>query len=207
MSKFVVIGYYTEGSGYAQEAAKLKISADRFGLESYILPVPDLGSWQKNVQFKAEFILQMLDDPRTAGRPVVYVDADAEFKAYPELFDRTQSSFACGFLDHQKFGRLRRPWRELIGSTLYFANNGVARGLLIGWITENKHHPEIWDQRNLRNVLDRLGVYVNREELPETYFKIFDTMRAVENPVIEQYQKSRIYRRRAGWRIISHGNV
>lgn len=188
------MGYFTEGTGYEAEARKLQESADRFGLEHFIRPVPNLGSWQKNTQFKARFLLAMLDDDQVAGRPIVYVDADAAFHAYPELFDRLEVDAAFGYLDHAQFSR-SRPGKELISSTVYFANNAAARAIVRAWIVENERNPAKWDQKNLQAVVDRTKGAFTMAELPPTYFKIFDIMRDAGPPVIEQYQKSRVLKR------------
>ena len=89
------------------------------------------------------------------------------------------------------------PWRELIGSTIWVANSERGRSLIARWVRENERHPNVWDQKNLQAVLNRMPDG-NPEvlELPEAYFKIFDTMASVEGAVIEQYQKSRTHRRK-----------
>ena len=63
--------------------------------------------------------------------------------------------------------------------------------------SENERHPNVWDQKNLQGVLNRMPDG-NPEvpQLPEAYFKTFDTMASVEGAVIEQYQKSRTHRRK-----------
>lgn len=215
MSKFVIIGYYTEGSGYKHEADNLRASAEKLGIENCIGPMPDLGTWQKNVLQKAKLILTMLDATAVSGRPIVYLDADSEIKSYPAVFDQLileGVDFACGYLDHQKFGHWRRPWFELIGSVLYFANNDKARIILRRWINENENHPHVWDQKNLQQVINNIKEEENGfykiGTIPESYFTIFDTMARVENPVIMQYQKSRVYKRQIdGARRFANGNA
>jgi hypothetical protein len=195
MTPFIIVAYYTAGTGYKAEAAKLEASLRLFGIDYLIDEVPNLGSWQKNTQFKAHFLLWKFDDPRVAGRPIVYVDADAIFLAYPSLFDSLDVDCAFAFLDQSKYYRTPRPRKELVSSTIYLKNNEATRELIMAWIAENELYPDVWDQKNLQRVLDRQAAGLRIAGLPETYFKIFDTMRAVRDPVIEQYQKSRIYRR------------
>ena len=198
MTPFVVIAYYTVGTGYKAEAAKLKESLKKFGIDHYIWETPNLGSWQNNTQYKARFIkgqMHFLPNERKDERPVVYVDADAMFLAYPSLFDTIEADCAFAFLDQAKYYRTSRPQKELVSSTIYLKNNEATRALITAWIAENELYPDVWDQKNLQRVLDRQEIPLRVAGLPETYFKIFDTMRAVRDPVIEQYQKSRVYKR------------
>lgn len=202
MTPFVVVSYFTAGTGYEAEAKKLVRSLEALEIDHVVASVPNLGSWQKNTHYKARFILTMLDDPKVAGRPVVFVDADAIFHAKPELFWTLDCDAAFAYRDYSKFpSRLSQHRRELLSGTIYFANNPAVRGLIQEWIIENEKNLATWEQKNLQSVIGRIGAGFRFAELPPTYCKIFDIMKAAGPPVIEHYQKSRIYRRQVDRRL------
>ena len=198
MTDFVVIAYYTSGTGYEVEARKLVASLEKWGVEYRVEAVPNLGSWQKNTHHKADFILGMLDAAAGRGdlRPLVYVDADAIFHAFPALFGTLDCDAAFAWRDYSKFpSRTLKARQELLSGTIYFANNKSARDIIHAWIAENRKNPATWEQKNLQAVVQRMGASLVLAELPPTYCKIFDIMRSVGPAVIEHYQKSRVYRR------------
>jgi len=198
MKNFIVIAYYTKDTGYAVEVKKLEASLDAFKIERMIQGIPNRGSWQKNTQFKAQFILGMLSHIGSLGdsRPIVYVDADAIFHAYPILFDSLEADAAFAYRDYSKFpSHFSRTRKELLSGTIFLQNNDAVRELVREWIRENERNPGIWEQRNLQTVVARADRRLKIVELPPTYCKIFDIMRDAGPAVIEHYQKSRIYRR------------
>lgn len=172
----LVISYYTEGSGYEEESKRLKESLLRLGIEHQIDCLPSRGSWQRNTQMKAEFILEKL---KKEMRPVLFVDADAMFDQYPVLFDNFSHDFACHY----------RNEKELLSGTLYVGGGDLSRTILQEWIEENKRNPNLWDQKNLQTVLSRIGGNFNL--LPDRYCCIFDLMSDVLDPVILHFQASR----------------
>lgn len=203
MTGFVVAAYYTEGTGYAAEAEKLRASLVRFGIDHLITPIPSRGSWQKNTQIKAPFLLGTLNRLPGKGdlRPIVYVDADAIFHAYPALFDTLDADAAFAWRDYAKFPSLSsRTRRELLSGTIFLRNTEPVRELVREWIAENEKNPMAWEQRNLQTVVDRADGKLRIAELPPTYCKIFDIMRNAGPAVIEHYQKSRVYRRQVDGR-------
>jgi hypothetical protein len=198
VSNFIAVAYYTAGTGYEAEAQKLVASCLKHGVTYHVEAVPNLGSWQKNTHYKARFILDMLDLHAKSGdlRPIVCVDADAQFHAYPLLFDSLDCDAAFAYRDYSKFPSVSsRHRKELLSGTVYFANNERARELVRAWIAENAKNQVVWEQKNLQAVVERMRSVVRMEELPPSYCKIFDIMRGVGPAVIEHYQKSRIYRR------------
>lgn len=178
---FTVVSYFTD-SEYAKLADRLICSLNRFCVNHCVQQVPDLGSWQANTHFKADFIGEMLDV--FAASDIVWIDADAIMHRYPLVFDQTNADFAA----HFRYGV------ELLSGTLFFRNNASSRRLIKLWIQKNQENPNAWDQHNLHAaVLDWKGPV---EELPPQYCQIFDTMSAFGLPVIEHYQASRILKNR-----------
>jgi hypothetical protein len=200
VTNFVVVAYYTVGTGYEVEAKKLAASLAKFQIDGHVVGVKSLGSWQKNTHYKARFILSELDDAVVAGRPIVCVDADAIFYAYPALFDTfiavLGADAAFAWRDYSKFPSVSsKTRRELLSGTIFLRNNEAVRDLVREWIAENDKNPMAWEQRNLQTVVSRANGKLRIAELPATYCKIFDIMRDAGPAVIEHYQKSRAYRR------------
>lgn len=86
-------------------AAGLKASAESFGLECIVIERPDLGVWWKNVNQKAEVILEALE--RWGDEPLVWNDADCRYVRKPALFDELGAyDMAAVFLNanHHPFG-------------------------------------------------------------------------------------------------------
>lgn len=190
-NKFIVISYYTKGTPYQLEAAKLERSLIKHGIPYHIAAVPNLKSWQKNTHFKAIFIRNMLIE--FIGVNVVFTDADSMFHCYPQLFAELECDIAIHF----------RNWRhgrnELLSGTIFLANNEKIRRLVNDWIHINKKNPGNWDQRNLQRAVHRHRHNLDLLNLPMEYCCVFDDeKRKFCDPVIEHFQKSRIHKRGIG---------
>ena len=183
----VYVSYYTL-NGYQVEKKMLIRSLRTFGLQYEVDQIEDLGSWQANTQYKAQFILEKLD--KHTGSPVVFVDVDAEIIRYPAVFcdlDK-QSDIACHW----------RNGRELLSGTLFVANSNATRTLLDNWIELNNANMFTWEQRNLQQLLEN-SLDINMARLGPEYCFIFDSM-FKDNPgvapVIEHFQASRYLKNR-----------
>jgi hypothetical protein len=180
---FITVGYFTENTPYEEEIRNLEKTLDHFKIPKDLVGVPSQGSWQSNTQYKAYFIKQMLI--RHYPKNILYLDADARVQQYPVLFDQMDADLAV-FYWHNK---------ELISSTLYFANNAKTSELIERWITCCFENPNIWDQKVLQYVIQEskdlnLKIYM----LPPSYCQIFDLMQHEGDPVIEQFQASRRFK-------------
>jgi len=186
--KPVIVSFYTKDTEYEKEARNLIESLDKLHLDYDIVPINNTGNWQKNVRYKPSLIKNMLQ--KYAPRPVLYVDCDAVFMSPPILFDDFDSDFALYKLHWADFGRPHRD-DELLGGTVYAANNERVFKILDLWIRECDVQPlSVWDQKILYGIIGD-GFY----NLPPEYCTIFDVMKSVENPVIKQYQASRKLKR------------
>lgn len=202
MKPWTLISYYTRGTGYEAEARKLIASCDRLGVRHAVAAVNSRGSWQANTQMKAEIILQALN-VTGADDNLVFVDADAIVREYPVLFDTLDADLGLSFRNYALFPcGSRRAGKELLSGTIYLARRPVVSELIREWISENHKNPQAWDQRTLQAVVERNRSTLAIAELPPTYCKIFDLMRAAGPGVIEHYQKSRLYRSKVGNRPI-----
>lgn len=178
---YIVVAYYTIDTGYEDEAKKLIASLQEFNLPMDILGIPSQGSWEANTHYKPYFIQQMLVNHYP--KDILYVDVDAIVKQYPVLFDAVD--FDVGYCLREK--------QELLGGTLYFANNTKVHALVERWRGACKDHLNIWDQMILQFILESRSadLRLNLRVLPPTYCQIFDLMKDVGDPVIEHFQASR----------------
>jgi len=177
-NNFIVVSYYTKE--YENEAKKLIASLEKFKLHYDVELIDGLGSWQKNTQYKPKFCKKMLEKHQ---RPIVYLDADAEVKQYPDLFNRLDCDIAVHY----------RNSEELLSGTLYLDNIATTKAIIEDWVREIERNPNIWEQACLARVLERylLDKALVMEQLPPEYCCIFDLMSGVKNPVIVQHQASR----------------
>lgn len=179
----VYIAFYTIDTPYEEESKRLENSLKKFNLQYDFLGVPNLGSWQKNTQYKAIFIRDMLR--KYPNRSIVYLDADAVVQQYPQLFDELDCDFAAHYYNNKK-----RNFMELLGGTLYFGPSEKAKALVDVWIIVNNEFPDQWDQKNLDIAVHRMS-NLKLVELPPTYCLIFDLMKDQGPAVIEHFQASR----------------
>jgi hypothetical protein len=179
-SKPIVVGFYTQGTPYADEALRMAQSAHRFGFETDLHGFQSRGSWWANTSYKPEFLLQMLD--KHPGRPLVYVDADGRFVKYPHLF---VEDLGKDIGVHYRKGK-----EELLSGTVWLSGTQSCREIVKEWAHTCKTNPDKWDQRMLQKVLEDKQDRVYH--LPADYTSIFDSMKEEsEDPVILHYQASR----------------
>lgn len=179
---YVIVSFYTVNTPYEREVQNLKTSIKKFGLKSHIMGAPNLGSWEKNCQYKAEYIREAMD---MFDENIVWIDADAVFQKEPVLFDTLNCDLAYHYLEYRK---------ELLSGTLFIQNNEKMKAVIDQWIALNKTN-NLWDQVNLQTIVEshtNLNTYV----LPEAYCKIFKhRVQTERDPVITHYQASRRYKR------------
>lgn len=187
---FIIIGYYTKNTLYEEKAKVLRVSLERFNIPHYLKAVDDQGTWQKNTSYKPTFIREAMDLYHPAA--VVYVDVDAEFFGYPQLFEdlvATQVDVAVHLFDRSCYKKSAHGF-EVLSGTVFLSNSEQARKIVDDWEKECHDNPGIWDQKMLEKVLN--GQFYS---LPGEYCKIFDRMDDIVNPIIVHYQASREFRR------------
>jgi hypothetical protein len=190
MSPFLVIAYYTPGNPYPTLSENLKKSCKEFNLPLFLKPIEDLGSWERNTHYKAKFIKECLD---RFLENLVYVDVDAEFKEYPDLFE----SIECDIAYRTENFRWRA--NEALSGTIFLKNHDNTRKLIDAWISINesnpahRNKPDTWEQANLQRAVSMIPE-ISYKNLPPEYTYIFDHTKAMYpnvKPVIEHYQASR----------------
>lgn len=161
---FLVVGYYTDGTPYQHEAEPLKLSLETMLMPYEICAVPNLGSWQKNTQMKAEFIKMMLEEH--PGCPLLYLDMDATVMREPEALMNVKGDIAAVHYAKTK---------ELLSGTVYWANTPVCHDVIRRWIEFNRRYPDVlpdgrpaWDQRTLEKAI-KASPTCKFVELPQEY--------------------------------------
>jgi hypothetical protein len=182
---FTLVSFYTEKTPYENEVKNLIASVSRFNVPSRIEGVKSLGSWEKNCQYKANYILDAMQQLDT---DIVWVDADAVLIKYPSLFDQLDCDIAYYYMEHR---------RELLSGTLFIRNNEKMKDMVSKWIELNRTNYK-WDQKNLQQLVEA-DTGLRKEVLPAEYCKIYDNkLQSVSEPVIMHYQASRRFKRAVG---------
>lgn len=169
-------------------------SLKKFNLIYYIDYVENKGSWLANIQYKPQFLKNMLLKFKC---PIISLDADAIIEKNPELFQTIQDyDFACHFLDWKMWYKKTYDRKELLGGTIYLNYNEKVLNFLDKWIAKQKENLQ-YPQKILEKLIKEekeLKIY----ELPLTYCFIecsrFPEIR--QEVVISHHQKSRIYRKK-----------
>jgi len=192
---WLVCAYFTKDRIYINRAGKLIESLRKFKIPYEVCPIDTFNDWYKGTQYKPTFLNDMLK--KYPQHSIVYVDVDAIFCKYPDLFDildtkRPEVNIAVHVLDHSKYRRKNHP-PELLSGTIFLRNSNETSIILQEWILELTKDNKLWDQRGLAKVLQNHSFY----NLPEEYCTIFDYMSSVKDPVIKHFQASRETRRGA----------
>ena len=186
----VAIAYYT--GDYAAQAGRLRTSLVRHGFEHFLQRVPDQGSWLANTGLKPRFVQACLE--RFQDRALLYLDADAVLVRQPKLLETYREPGTCDIAIHFRPRQERKP--ELMSGTIYLANTPGCRRVVAEWVEEQTQHPDVWDQRNLQAVIERLGDAVRLKLLPASYCYIIGRTRSGEPPVIAHRLSSKARRKR-----------
>lgn len=191
----IIVSYYTAGSGYEQEAERLKASLDKFNLKYDIQGIEDQGGWMANIRYKPVFILEMLEKH---NEPVLWLDADAVVRQEPTLLYDANCDIAFHYLED----------REVYLGTFYCNCNDTVKALLKDWIDFTNRRPGVTEQKSLKPMITGKAPWAKRLSrllLPASYARIFDrpSMEGIE-PVIEHFQASRrlgrtLFERIASW--------
>lgn len=166
-------------------------SLKEFDIPYYVEAIDSLGSWYKNTHYKPTFIKKMLR--KFPDVNIVYVDCDAVFFAYPNLFEELDCNIAIHLFDRTRYKKNRVTGFEILSGTIFLKNNEEIYELMERWEKECEKNPYVWDQRSLQKILGD-----NFYNLPPQYCEIFDMEDKVESPIIVHYQASRLVRKNKG---------
>lgn len=149
-------------------------SLEKFKLYYDIDYINDKGSWAQNIQYKPQFIKNMLVKHK---QPIVSLDADAEIKKYPALFHNTtltNDDIALHYLDNGlQWRNIPSPngKKEALGGTLYFNYNEKVLNFINEWIEAQKIDRG-YPQKTMQRLLEKNTYNLNIYKLPYSYATI-----------------------------------
>ena len=190
---YIIVGYYTKDTIYEEKAQIFIKSLNKFTIPYDVVGIDNRGDWYKNTCYKPTFLKEMLCKHFPIS--IVYVDVDAEFMRYPELFDTLDCNIGAHEFDRSCYSKSHKG-KEMLSGTVFLKNNDAVYTIVERWEAECKANPMRWDQKSLEKVLD--GHY---SLLPGEYCKIWDRMKFITKPIIVHYQASREVRRNGLTRI------
>lgn len=197
------VSYYTDL--YAWDAEQLLKSLARQGIQDFkVERRPQLGSWERNTQYKAPFILEKLLE----GGPVVWTDADSRILQYPVLFDSMDCDVAFFYFSKDQVPEFQLPANSILSresvdrdgylqsGTMFFNHTPNTFELLKKWISNNEQDHVQWDQWTLQAATEQIpGLRIGK--LPPEYVWIDGVSSSIfgsRKPVIEHLQASRKYK-------------
>lgn len=157
-----IVSFYTDDRLYRASAAKLTASLAAQGIEDAVIhKVPPFASWQEACAHKARFLRAML---REQGRPVLWVDADAQVQG--DLGDIPWPQFDFGI-------HLQNGW-QMGSGTVYLNTTPAAMALVEAWLRLCETRPMVWDQMCLQEAYwaCRAAHPMATLYLPQRYLKI-----------------------------------
>lgn len=191
LKNFLVVSCFTIDTPYQKIIKNLRDSINKFKIPKYIKGYKSMGSWQKNVLYKASFILDCMEEFPNIN--IVFIDSDAIFKQYPELFEKIDCDFAVHTTNEK---RSLFPNGQLLSGTIFLKNNNKSKELIKRWITESDKNPERRGQQSLQWVCENNSSDLNLKmiNLPKEYCHVFSWKDNID-PVIEHFQASRNFKR------------
>lgn len=190
MNEPIYTAFYTRGTMYEQEAARLRASLEALGLPHDIRAIDDRGNWVRNAAYTAHHIHAMqIEYP---DRPIVQLDADAVVWKRPTLFDEG-GGMAAGtdIAIHWRRGH------ELLNGTIWLAPTDRARLVIEKYRDLVISRPECTNEQTLLDcAIGECAELLKIFKLPAGYCFIADIMQndlaEGEAVVIEHLQASRV---------------
>jgi len=199
---FVVVSFYTTGTGYEKEVRWLQASLERYMIPHHLFPCAPAGSWRANLNNKSDCILKAFD--MFPGKDIVFLDADAIVRRDPVLFDELSKRKDYDLSAHFfKYDPRSGDPDELLSGTLWIQNNETGRAIVKRWHEIGLSRPDVRHQMCLKAALEdfeKEGRDVRVFRHPFAYTCVFDYHAAKETePVIEHFQASRRFRKDVGY--------
>lgn len=175
--KLNFVSAFTVNTPYEEEVKKLKESLIEFGFSTdHIVPIKNLGTWEKNCAQKARVIKDKL---RELNEPIIWIDADAVIEKQPIIFNQIEEDLAVCYYR-----------RQMCSGIIFIKPTQKMFEMLDEWINLCDTNPTKLDQDLLDLAIKNKKIkYFN---LPTSYCKVdfFDA----EEVVIVQNQASRKFK-------------
>ena len=188
------VSYYTKETPYKEVMdTYLLPSLKKWDLPYRICSVPNLGNWNLNTKFKAEFLLMMFE---LYKQDLIFLDADATIEADPVLFNQLPSKthIAAHLLDWGLHWQGKSTNRlDLLSGTMFFKYCPLMIEITKEYIQKVKESPQ-WEQKTLQAIVDN-HKELNFYNLPPHYCAIQkrngEVAPYMEPPIILHHQVSR----------------
>ena len=204
---FVLATFYTFATEYENVFNKYYLPSAmdlqfKYGLDWHVGIIENKGSWIKNVAEKPRVILDRLITMVEIkdNRNLLFVDCDCIINEYPAIFDTIECDIAYHKLDWGNHYGHSHGKKELLSGTLFFRNNKKVRELVAEWY-DRASISNKWEQVILEEVINENKGACNFKELDVRCCAIKTLPNGqppkviCENPVIEHFQISRLYRK------------
>jgi hypothetical protein len=201
-----IVGYYTRGTPYEDEAALLAASLDRVGMPYDLHPTTTRGGWDANTAMKPVFLRWQRS---MAMGPLVYVDVDAFVHADCAAYFDGLAARSFDFGAHWFAGPPKgHDWRlncaclagrpcdrdhRMLSGTLYLGDTSGCRRLLDRWIELNRREDAAVNggggQKNLWRTVVAMGDGLRVARMPGRYCYVWDKPRGypLDEPCIIEH--------------------
>lgn len=168
-NKPLVVSYYVKGTESEQAKQDLENSCKQWGIAYEFTPISDRGSASKNACYKAEFILQKLQEH---NRPLIWTNIHSVFMQYPEIFDACHADLALRVNNEV----VETDFDKIFSGTFFVQPTLPAKKLLHFWQKECEQNlykkATVSDQVCLRKVIFHYPTIVEIKQLPMSFIKI-----------------------------------
>lgn len=179
-TSLLAVSFYTPE--YSEIVPRLIASCAEHGQELHVEQLPTMRDWARNCGMKATFLRRAID--ANPGRPLVWLDADAEVLAPIGQMKHIDCDIAV------RFRRDRHGNQELLSGTILIQPTDLAQRLVNRWQYFQQQMPCDWDQQVLQRALPES--VANVHPLDPIYCAIVDER--IEGARIVHHQASRVTR-------------
>lgn len=160
MSKDWIVKAFHTGGPYAKDAAKLHVSAEKFGIPLDIEIIDSLGTWNRNTHYKPRSILNAME--AYPDKNIIHIDIDAWFMQYPSLFDAFDFDLGAFYWGNGK------TW---CSGTIIARNCERVKAFIIQWETALIEDPHQRGDQVALGKLIRDAKGINIGEIPPGYIQ------------------------------------
>lgn len=203
----LVIGCYTAGTSYEEEAALLAESLDAVGMDHALTAYESRGDWYDNTAFKAPFLRS---ERIERDGPLLYVDVDTFFHENCATYFDGLSGEGYDFGAHFYRGpakggnqtKVREKGWRLLSTVMFLGDTPGCQALLDNWCGLN----DLWRERGIREGGGQKNLWftwtcmdLKTKRMPGRYNYTFDRSWAYadgERAIIEHTVASREHRDR-----------
>jgi hypothetical protein len=195
---YIITSYYTKNTPYEKVVDDYLLkSLNKLDLLHHVIGIENLGSHQKNANYKPQFVLDEMNG--FPDKDIVFLDADAEVLQNPILFETLNCDIAFHFLDWFSWFGHHKGKKELLPGTLFVKNNDKMKQLVKKWAELAKDSYQ-WDGYILQQMLEHdKSIEIYNLPIEYCYMKTMPNGNLpsvkIKNPIIVHNQVSRLYRK------------